>query len=109
MEFGEWALRQGMDTSNKGMEYTFCASIWYSQWYFASLPKKISEEIRRAHKGDEEGWGRLKAMVRIGNSEWKTAIWFDKKHETYLLPVKAEIRKKENLAVDQVIEIKIWV
>ncbi|MDD4087237.1 MAG: DUF1905 domain-containing protein, partial [Bacteroidales bacterium] len=42
----------------------------------------------------EEGWGRLKATAEIGKSVWKTAIWFDTKHQTYILPLKAEIRKK---------------
>lgn len=93
--------------SDKGMEYTFSANIWYSEWYFVSVPKEISEEIRMMRKWDEEGWGRLKATARIGNSEWKTAIWFDRKHETYLLPVKAEIRKKENIQIDQAVEITI--
>ena len=51
-------------------------------------------------KMEETGWGRLKAVARIGNSEWKTAIWFDTNHRTYLLPVKAEIRKKENISLD---------
>lgn len=57
----------------------------------------------------KEGWGRLKITARIGDSEWKTAIWLDTKHETYLLPLKAEIRKKENIAVDKDEETIIWI
>jgi hypothetical protein len=53
--------------------------------------------------------GRMKAKVEIGNTQWETAISFDKKHNTYLLPLKSEIRKKEKLVVDQEIQINIWI
>ncbi len=93
---------------NPGIRYTFSAKVWYSEWYFVSLPKDSSKEIRIHFKGFEEGWGRLKAVAKIGNSEWKTAIWFDTKQETYLLPIKADIRKKEKIAVDHEVEITLW-
>ncbi|MBK7959563.1 MAG: DUF1905 domain-containing protein [Bacteroidetes bacterium] len=55
------------------------------------------KDIRAHFKQDEEGWGRLKATAKVGNSEWKTAIWFDTKVNTYLLPLKATIRQKRRL------------
>ena len=60
-------------------------------------------------KWQEEGWGRLKATAKIGNSQWETAIWFDTKRKTYLLPLKADIRKKENIATDIDINTIIWI
>jgi len=78
-------------------------------WYFVSLPKEVSAEIRNYFKQEEEGWGRLKAISKIGNTEWKTAIWFDTKMNTYLLPLKAEIRKKEDLAVGKQVKVMIWI
>jgi hypothetical protein len=45
--------------------------------------------------------GRLKATAQIGDSIWKTAIWFDTKLNTYLLPLKAAIRKKELIEIDK--------
>jgi len=51
----------------------------------------------------------MKVTAKTGNSEWKTAIWFDTKQDTYLLPLKSEIRKKEDIAPDKDIEITIWV
>jgi len=62
-----------------------------------------------ALKSEEEGWGRLKATARIGNCEWKTAIWFDTKMNTYLLPLKAEIRKKEMLEMGKDIKTMLWI
>jgi hypothetical protein len=97
----------------KGIEYKFNAEIWAhdgpSSWYFVSLPFDFSKEIRDNLKSDEEGWGRLNATAKIGITEWKTAIWYDTKLKTYLLPVKAEIRKIEKIKAGQTRIIYIWV
>jgi Domain of unknown function (DUF1905) len=104
-------LKSETNLSGK-IKYEFSEKSWQHAspggWYFVSLPKKMSKEIRGMLKSQEEGWGRLKAVAKIGNIEWKTAIWFDSKNETYLLPLKAEIRKKENIQVDKQIEVILW-
>ncbi|HCC35087.1 MAG TPA: DUF1905 domain-containing protein [Ruminococcaceae bacterium] len=92
-----------------GIEFTFSAKVWYSEWYFVALPKELAKEIRAMKKCEEEGWGRLKVMAKTGGSEWETAIWFDTKSETYLLPLKAAIRKKEKIECDSHVKISIWV
>lgn len=93
------------------LNYTFSAEVWkYSGtngWYFVSLPLELSEEIRNSHQWQEEGWGRLKAIAIIGNTEWKTAIWYDTKQLRYLLPLKAEVRKKERIEIGSVVEVRI--
>jgi hypothetical protein len=97
----------------KGVKYEFTASPWHYNapggWYFVSVPVSLSEEIRQTFKREEEGWGRLKATARIGQSEWKTAIWFDTKRKTYLLPLKALIRKKEKLETGHDYPIVVWI
>jgi hypothetical protein len=97
----------------KGVQYQFKAKPWQHQgpggWYFVSLPTKLSQEIRTVFKMDEEGWGRLKTIAKIGNTEWKTAIWFDSKHNTYLLPLKADIRKKEQLFLGKTVVTILWI
>ena len=97
----------------KGIKYEFTAKPWQytgpGGWYFVSFPNELAKEIRNALKSEEEGWGRLAATAKIGNSEWKTAIWFDTKLNTYLLPLKAEIGKKENLEIDKNLEAVVWI
>lgn len=95
-----------------GIEYRFCAKTWQyapESWCFVSLPKAMSGEIREDFRSLEEGWGRMKVAAKVGSSEWESAIWFDTKHETYLLPLKAEIRKKEKIQIDQDVEVTIWI
>ncbi|MBX2890987.1 MAG: DUF1905 domain-containing protein [Saprospiraceae bacterium] len=95
------------------IKYEFLAKMWQyagpNGWYFVSLPTDMALEIRENLKWQEEGLGRMKARAKIGKSQWDTAIWFDKKHNTYLLPLKAEIRKKEVLESDDEISIMIWI
>jgi Domain of unknown function (DUF1905) len=95
------------------IKYEFSAKVWqYSGpggWYFVSLPAKIAAEIRENLKWQEEGWGRMKATAAIGKSKWETAIWFDTKHKTYILPLKADVRRKEKIETNKEIKTKIWV
>lgn len=98
---------------NGKIKYEFITKIWQyagqGGWHFVSLPHELAKEIRDNLKSEEEGWGRLKATAKIGNSEWETAIWFDTKMDTYLLPLKAEIRNKEKLETDKSIKTNIWI
>ncbi len=95
------------------IHYHFSARVWQhaapNGWYFVSLPAEMATEIRENLQWQEEGWGRLKARAKIGSSEWDTAIWFDTKHQTYLLPLKATIRKKEQLNSDQETKVMLWI
>ena len=94
------------------IKYEFTTTLWQHTasggWHFVSLPEMVSSEIRSLLKSSEEGWGRLKAIAKIGNTEWNTAIWFDTKRNTYLLPIKASVRLKENLKIKTEISINLW-
>ena len=91
--------------------YKFTASVWKHSdtggWYFVSLPIELSREIRQNMKWQEEGWGRMKAKAKIRETLWDTAIWYDTKLNTYILPLKADIRKKEKIEIGDILEIEI--
>lgn len=54
----------------------------------------MSDEIRHNFQSQEEGWGRMKVHTTIENISWDTSIWYDSRQGLYLLPLKADIRKK---------------
>jgi hypothetical protein len=91
------------------IKYEFSGEIWRykppGEWHFVSLPIEIAKEIRENLKYQEEGWGRLKATAKIGSTEWETAIWFDTKMNTYILPLKATVRNKEKITVGERTEV----
>ncbi len=95
------------------IKYEYSAKMWRHDapggWYFVSVPKALSKEIRENLKWQEEGWGRMKAVAQMETLIWETAIWFDTKKDTYILPIKAEIRKKSNLEINQKITMILWI
>lgn len=93
------------------IKYEFSAKLWKhgseGGWYFVSLPQEISKEIRINLQWQEEGWGRMKAQSVIKDVTWKTSIWFDTKKDTYILPVKSEIRSKLSLKEDDLLHVSV--
>jgi hypothetical protein len=96
-----------------GIPFAFEAQPWpYSGpggWIFASLPQGLSREIKELLGNQEEGWGRLKVRARVGQTSWDTAIWYDTKAQTYLLPLKASVRKAEGLTLVGVYRFEVVV
>ena len=98
------------------IKYEFSAKPYYCSssedmcgWVFVALPKELSAEIRENFKCLEEGWGRMKITAKLGSSEWQTSIWFGKNQSTYLLPLKAKVRKQENVVLGEDVKITILV
>jgi hypothetical protein len=80
--------------------YRFKTKLWKYEgsaaWYFVSLPKKESMEIKTIPRGARRGFGSVRVTVTIGATTWHTSI-FPTKQGPYLLPVKASVRKAEDL------------
>jgi hypothetical protein len=95
--------------------YKMKAKVWlYSgmaAWHFITLPQKESAKIKEIFGGVKKGWGSIPVQVTIGNTTWKTSIFPDKKTGAYLLPLKADVRKKEKIfegdTINFIIEIKL--
>ena len=95
--------------------YKVKSEVWLypglAGWHFLSVPKKASDEISKKFGAKKKGWGSFPVEVNLGKSKWRTSIFPDKKSDTFLLPVKAKIRKKEGIfegdKVTFTIEIKV--
>lgn len=91
--------------------YKMRAKIWLypgmSGWHFVTLPKKQSGTIKKLFGAMKRGWGSLPVNVTIGKTKWKTSIFPDKKADSYLLPFKAEVRKKEEIAAGDAISFSL--
>jgi len=92
--------------------YTMQSEVWLypgetAAWHFVSLPKKEAQEISRTHPRVRTGFGALPIRVTIGQTTWKTSIFPDKRSDTYLLPLKAEIRRKEHIIKGEKVRFSI--
>ena len=73
--------------------------VWPGEapWHLTHLPKLRSQELRKKFRSKQRGWNSLPVEVTLGKTVWRTSIFFDKKSESYILPLKAEVRKKEGV------------
>lgn len=54
------------------------------------------------------GFGSVRVEITIGKTTWRSSI-FPEKSGTYVLPLKAEVRKKENLRAGQTVQVKLTI
>lgn len=66
-------------------------------WHFLSVPEKQTKQIKETFGAMKRGFGSLRAIVTVGGTKWKTSIFPDNERGVYLLPLKAEVRRKEKI------------
>ena len=98
------------------LEFSFSEKCWLwqgkSTWYFITVPKSHSEEIKfftENHFGKRRGWGAVRVTAHIGNSEWQTSIFPSTSLNAYMLPLKQEIRKKEKIVAGAVVKVQLHI
>jgi hypothetical protein len=88
----------------------FKAEVWRypgkSAWYFVTLPHDIASEIK-FFREKHRGFGSIRVFVKVGKTSWKTSLFPDKKSDSYLLPIKADVRKFENITAGKNIILKL--
>jgi hypothetical protein len=67
-------------------------------WRFLGLPAKQAKEIKEQCGARARAWGSLPVVVTVGKTTWETSLFPDTKSGTYLLPLKAQVRKREGIA-----------
>lgn len=92
--------------------YTIKGSVWLypgenAAWHFFTIPKKVTLEIDKVHKSKKRGWGSLRVEAKIGDTIWKTSIFPDRKAGTYMLPIKASVRKAEDIEANDQVTVRL--
>jgi hypothetical protein len=91
--------------------YTFDAKVWLypgdAAWHFATLPVETAHDIDHHFALVKRGWGSLPVLVTLGKTSWKTSIFPDKKSDSYLLPLKAQVRQKEGVVAGKTVALTI--
>ncbi len=96
----------------KKEKFLFSATVWLypsetAAWHFVTVPKKISTSITERFGKAKRGWGSLPVDVNIGETKWKTSIFPDSKTGTYILPLKAHVRRSEGIFEGDLVAISI--
>ena len=93
------------------MRYEFSAELWLwdgkGAWHFVTLPQDISAEIKEVFGKNQPGFGSVRVNVKVKDYSWKTSIFPDNKSKSYLLPIKAEVRKKTGIRAGDQVDISL--
>lgn len=82
------------------MNIEFTGKLWFwkgpAPWYFVTVPAAECNSLRAISGLVTYGWGMIPVEVRIGTTAWQTSLF--PKDDRYIVPIKASVRKAENLA-----------
>jgi len=66
-------------------------------WYFLTVEGPVAAEIRYAALGRTGGFGSVRVTATIGDTTWRTSLFPHKESGGFLLPLKAEVRRREGI------------
>ena len=76
-------------------------------WFFAYVDKKQAKTIQEKHGAVRRGFGSIKVVATIGKTRWSTSIFPDKRSSTYVLPLKAAVRRAEGIDAGDTISLTL--
>ena len=94
--------------SGDGASFTVTGPLWLwtgekGSWHFLTVPEETASDIRLRNMARTGGFGSIRVEARIGGLAWRTSIVPVKRTGEYILPVKAEVRRRSGIgAGDQV-------
>lgn len=99
------------------LSFSFAGECWLWQaekaaWHFVTMPKKMSEEISFFNENisvKKRGWGSVRVKATIGETTWETSLFPQAKEGTFILPIKADVRKKEKIVVGSEVHVSLVV
>jgi hypothetical protein len=78
-------------------------------WHFLTITGEAAEAIRTAAGGRSGGWGSIRVTATVGTTSWQTSLFPNKQAGGYMLPLKADVRKRESVNEGAVVNVAISV
>lgn len=92
------------------VSYSLVADVWVHRgqggWHFVTVPPGPASEMKEL-LGGAGGWGSLPVVATVGETAWRTSIFPYK--GSYVLPLKAAVRKAEGIAAGQPLAFRLTV
>ncbi|HSJ55276.1 MAG TPA: DUF1905 domain-containing protein [Anaerolineae bacterium] len=93
------------------MNFEFDGKIWFwkgpAPWFFVTVPAEESDILKGISGHVTYGWGVIPVHARINKTEWQTSLF--PKDGRYIVPIKAHVRKAENLEEGDNVTIRLEV
>jgi len=93
------------------MNFEFSGKIWFwkgpAPWFFVTVPEEESDILQAISSAVTYGWGMIPVDARINKTDWQTSLF--PKDGRYIVPIKAHVRKAENLEEGDNVTIRLQV
>ena len=93
------------------LELSFAAEVWQydepSGWHFLTLPADVAEAVRQETDGSRRGFGSVRVEASLGATTWRTSVFPDSRSGSFLLPVKADVRRREDVLAGDVVDVRL--
>lgn len=104
----ELGIEAGSGSARGQRVWTFTGPVWVwrgsgtgpppkAAWYFITIAGDVANAIRTATRGVTGGFGSVRVTATIGTTQWQTSLFPSKESGGYLLPLKARVRKAQQL------------
>lgn len=77
--------------------------------HFITVPKDIADPIRESYKSIKRKGVSLNVQARIGFVTRNTSMFYSKHHQTYIIPIKADIRRQLRIKAQDTIHVDIQI
>lgn len=75
-------------------------------WHFVSMPVPDSEDLKALSGHQRRGFGSLRVRATIGSTTWTTSV-FPSARGAYLLPVKKQVRRDQDLDAGCIVDVSL--
>lgn len=93
------------------MNFEFTGKILFwrgpAPWFFVAVPEEHSRHLKAISGMVTYGWGVIPVHARIGTTDFQTSLF--PKDGLYLVPLKASVRKAENLQEGHEVTVRLEV
>jgi hypothetical protein len=75
--------------------------LWNAEkgsWHFVTVPDSEAAEIRALSFAGGGGFGSVRVEALVGDIRWRTSLFPVKRTGEYLLPVKADVRRRAGIS-----------
>lgn len=82
------------------------------RWHFVTIPEDLAGEVRAQSLASRGGFGSVRVEATIAGAStgegvtWCTSV-FPQKSGGYILPVKAEVRRRAGIAADDDVTVRL--
>lgn len=91
------------------VQRSFSGEIWYwrgpAPFHFVTVPDDVAAQLESLSPLVSYGWGMIPAEVRIGGTEFATALW--PKNGGYIVPIKDAVRRAESIDQGDTVTVRL--